>query len=281
MSRSRALEGPRLFDLPGPAARRRIRIGSALSVAGLCLVAAGVGYRFDASGQLSATAWSQFGRSAILRYLLAGVGRTAYAALAAGLLALPLGLAGALGRTSTRAWLRRTAAALVEILRAIPLLLLIYVVLLLLPRYGVRLSPYWMLVVPLALTNGAALAEIIRAGMLAVPGGQREAAASLGLNRAQTLTLVVLPQGLRSVVPALVSQLIYLLKGTTLGYVVSYDDLLNHGQTLAEYTRDLVQTYLVVALIYLAINLALSRLAHALESRRPTHAPSPDLIPQN
>lgn len=275
------VEAPRLFDPPGRLARRRIRAMSVFTVAVLALAAAGVVYRFQASGQLSAAAWSPFGRGSILRYLLAGAERTAYAALAGGVLALPLGLAGALGRVSRRRWLRRSSIVLVEVLRAIPLLLIIYVVLLLLPRYGVRLSPYWMLVVPLALTNGAALAEIIRAGMLSVPSGQREAALSLGLSERQTLGRVVLPQGVRHVLPALVSQLIYLLKGTTLGYIVSYDDLLNHGQTLAEYTRDLVQTYLVVALIYLLINLALSRMAHALEGRRRTSAPPPGLIPQN
>ncbi|MEO9236701.1 MAG: ABC transporter permease subunit, partial [Jatrophihabitantaceae bacterium] len=155
----------------------------------------------------------------------------------------------------------------VELLRSVPLLLLIYAFLLALPRLGLNLPIFWKLVVPIVLVNIAVLAEVFRAGIGAVDRGQSEAAQAIGLRYRQMMRIVVLPQAIRIVAPALITQLISLLKDSTLGFVVSYPELMKQGENLTVYTHLLVQTYLIVAVIYVLINLALGQLARVLEAR--------------
>jgi glutamate transport system permease protein len=144
---------------------------------------------------------------------------------------------------------------------------LIYAFLLALPRFGINLPILWKLVVPIVLVNTAVLAEIYRAGINAVDRGQFEAAVSVGLREGTAMRTVIMPQAVRLVAPALVTQLVALLKDSTLGYVVSYPELMKQGNNLTVYTHLLVQTYLIVALIYVVVNLALSRLAVLLERK--------------
>jgi glutamate transport system permease protein len=122
-------------------------------------------------------------------------------------------------------------------------------------------------VVPIVMVNVAVLAEIFRAGILAVDRGQYEAAAALGLREGTAMRSVILPQAIRLVVPTLVTQLVALLKDSTLGYVVSYPELLKQANNLTVFTHLLVQTYLIVAAVYVVVNLLLSRLAVWLERR--------------
>jgi glutamate transport system permease protein len=143
-------------------------------------------------------------------------------------------------------------------------LLLIYVTLFGLPRYGIDLPLLWKLVLPLTVANSAAFAEIFRAGILGLPRGQDEAARSLGMTAAQSMRLVVLPQAVRLVTPSVVTQLVSLLKDTSLGYVVAFTELLYRAQVLASYNHLLVQTFLVVTAIYLVCNGLLSALAGRL-----------------
>jgi glutamate transport system permease protein len=143
-------------------------------------------------------------------------------------------------------------------------------VLLALPRYGVDLPLFWKLVAPLSVSNAAAFAEIFRAGIRSVERGQLEAGLALGLTRGRAMRLIVLPQAARRVLPSLVSQSAGLLKDTSLGYVVSYAELLYSGKVLANYNHLLIQTYLVIALIYLVINASLAKLARTLEARQRT-----------
>jgi glutamate transport system permease protein len=173
----------------------------------------------------------------------------------------------ALGRLSRNGLLRRVSTAYIELFRSIPLLLLIYAFLLALPRYGINLPILWKLVVPIVLVNVAVLAEIFRAGILAVDRGQYEAAAALGLREGTAMRSVILPQAIRLVVPTLVTQLVALLKDSTLGYVVSYPELLKQANNLTVFTHLLVQTYLIVAAVYVVVNLLLSRFAVWLERR--------------
>jgi glutamate transport system permease protein len=121
--------------------------------------------------------------------------------------------------------------------------------------------------VPIVLVNVAVLAEIFRAGILAVDRGQYEAAAALGLREGTAMRSVILPQAVRMVVPTLVTQLVALLKDSTLGYVVSYPELLKQANNLTVFTHLLVQTYLIVAAVYVLMNLLLSRFAVWLERR--------------
>ncbi|WP_214416544.1 amino acid ABC transporter permease [Sphaerisporangium fuscum] len=257
-----------LFDEPGPRARRRVRIATAVfAVAALALVALAV-RQFAANGQLDAARWQPYATWPMWRYLLNGLWSTVLAAVVSAAIAMAGGLLLALGRLSPRRPARWAAGAYVEVVRTIPALLLVYVVLFALPKYGLDLPLFWKLVVPLSVSNAAAFAEIFRAGIMSVERGQTEAGLAVGLTRGQTMRMIVLPQAARRVLPSIVSQSVGLLKDTSLGFVVSYAELLYSGKVLANYNHLLIQTYIVVALVYLVVNASLSKLARTLEARQ-------------
>jgi glutamate transport system permease protein len=263
-----------LFDPPGPRGRRRIAVATVLSLIALAALAWAAEHQFAANGQLAAAKWRLFGEWPIIRYLLKALLATVKVTLVSGAIALPIGVLLALGRLSRTRLVRWPAAVYTEVMRAVPLLLLIYAVLLGLPSTGLKLPLFWELVWPIALTNAAILAEIFRAGVLAVARGQSEAAFSLGLRYWPTMRTVIIPQAVRQVIPALVSQLVRLLKDSTLGYVVSYVELLYTAGILGQYNHTVVQSFLVVTLVYIVINNILAAAARRLE-RRLTPAASP------
>jgi glutamate transport system permease protein len=257
-----------LFDLPGPRMRRRVVVATIVSVlviAGLVALAVA---QFAGNGQLTAAKWQMFGQWPYQRVLLRGLAKTGEAAAVCTVLVLPLGALLALARLARTPVLRWPAAVFTEVFRSIPALLLVYIFLLGLPRAGLTLPVFWQLVVPITISGTATVAELFRAGVLSMDRGQFEAAYSVGLGYWTAMWLVILPQVIRRMVPVLVTQVISLVKDTTLGYVVSYSELLNSGRTLAQYTQALVQTYLVVAVIYVVVNGLLSRLAVWLEQRQ-------------
>ncbi|MFE3451655.1 amino acid ABC transporter permease [Nonomuraea sp. NPDC059194] len=261
-----------LFDEPGPRARRRIRIATVLGVlAAVALVALAV-RQFAANGQLDYARWQPYATWPMWRYLLGGLGSTALAAVVSAALAMALGLLLALGRLSERRWVRVPSAAYIEVVRVIPALLLVYVVLFALPRYGLDLPLFWKLAAPLTVSNSAAFAEIFRAGILSVERGQSEAGLAVGLTRLQTMRMIVLPQAARRVLPSIVSQSVGLLKDTSLGFIVSYGELLFSSKVLTAYNGLVIQSYLVAALIYLVVNASLSKLARVLEQRSKARA---------
>ncbi|HEY5837000.1 amino acid ABC transporter permease, partial [Streptomyces sp.] len=256
-----------LFDEPGPRGRRRIAVATVCSLLVLAaLVWAGL-HQFAAKGQLDADKWRLFVQWPVVRYLLTGLWATVHITLVSGALALPLGALLALTRLARTRLLRWPAGVYVEVMRAVPLLLLIYVFLLGLPNAGVRLPLFWMLVWPIVLTNAAVFAEIFRAAVRALPAGQTEAGHALGLGHWPTMRLIVLPQAVRQASPSLISQLIRLLKDSTLGYVVSFLELLNSAKVLGEFNHTVVQSYLVVAFVYVLVNAALAFAAGQLERR--------------
>ncbi|GGT14879.1 amino acid ABC transporter permease [Streptomyces griseoviridis] len=257
----------RLFDEPGPRARRRAAVLTAASLVLFTALLAWVLRQFAAHGQLDPAKWRLFGQWPVLRYLLDSLAATVQVTLVSGAIALPLGILLALARLSGTGWLSRPAATYVEVLRAVPLLLLVYAFLLGLPAAGLRLPLFWQLVWPIALTNAAVFAEIFRAAVRALPAGQREAALALGFGHAQTLRLVLLPQAAQQSAPALVSQSVRLLKDSTLGYVVSFLELLNAAKVLGEFNHTVIQSYLVVALVFVVVNGALAHGAARLERR--------------
>ncbi len=250
-----------MFDPPSPRFRRRVlwaSVASAVVVLGLLVL----GLRqFAANGQLDPVRWQPYLTWPVWRYLLAGLWSTVLAAAATGVLAMAGGLLLALRPN-------RFTRAYAEVVRTVPVLLLVYVMLFVLPSFGVNLPVFWKLVVPLALSHAAAYAVVFRAGVDSVDPGQREAGLSLGMSGGVVTRFVVLPQAVRHMSPLLVTQAVSLLKDTSLGYVVSYTELLFNGRVLANYNGLLVQTFVVVAFVYLVVNLALSRLAHHLEARR-------------
>ncbi|UJW34830.1 amino acid ABC transporter permease [Saccharothrix sp. AJ9571] len=266
-----------LFDEPGPQGRRRIRIATALAfLLGLGALAFAL-YQFGVNGQLDPAKWQPYGTWPMWKYLLNGLGGTLLAAGLVLVLAMPLGLLLALGRLSQHRWIRLPARTYIEVFRVVPALLMVFMMLFALPRYGLDLPTLWKLVVPLTLNRSAQLAGVFRAGILSLDAGQGEAAAALGLRPRQAMWHVILPQALRHVLPSLISQTVGTVKDTSLGYVLSFAEVITIGKQLASYNRYLVQTYLVVALIYFVVNFTLSRLGRWLErrERRVGHVAAP------
>ena len=259
-----------LYDVQGPKARRRVLIGSI--VAGLLLLALVVVavLRLRDNGQFEERLYRPFIDQPVLyERLLEGLLNTLKAAGYALVLATVLGVVLAFGRLSHSAVLRLPAIAVIELFRALPLLLLILGIFLAYPiLVGRSLDPLYALVAGLTLYNGAVIAEIVRAGIQSLPRGQSEAALSIGLTRGQNLRLVLLPQAVRVMLPALISQLVVLLKDTSLGFVISYPELLRTGQQTVQVLDNPLQLFVLIAIIYILINLVLSSIATVLEGRR-------------
>ena len=137
----------------------------------------------------------------------------------------------------------------------------IYFFFLVLPQYKIALPSFWMLTLPVALAAAGVLAEIFRAGVNAVPRGQVEAAQALGLSKAKITFKIVLPQAIRFIIPSLISQLVVVVKDTTVAYVVSYPDLMQNARVLITNYDALVSVYLVIAVIYILINVAINKAA--------------------
>lgn len=258
-----------LYDVQGPWARRRQLV---LSIIGGLFVLAvlGVGVaRLADNGQLEADLWTPFWEDPrVVERLWAGLRGTLTAAAYALGLALLLGVLLAFGRLSQQWWLRLPATTVIEFFRATPLLLLILGFFLAWPiLLGSPLDPLYALVIGLTLYNGAVFAEILRAGIQSLPRGQTEAALAVGLRRGQVLRLILLPQGLRVMLPSLVSQMVVLLKDSSLGFVIAYEELLRVGSRIAQFLGNPIQTFTVVALIFIIINFSLGRLAAWLEGR--------------
>lgn len=254
-----------LFDAPGPKAQARIRLFTIGSVLVLLAVVAFVLYQFGVHGQLQAEKWAQFGELPILKFLASGLLNTLKAAAVSAIISIPLGALFSVLRLSQTRWIRWPIGAYIEIFRSVPMLLLIYLFVIGLPAVGVNVPIFWKLVIPIVLGNVAIMAEVFRAGVKALPSGQFEAGEAVGLNYWQNMRIVVFPQALRLVVPALITQLVALIKDTTLGYAASYSELMKSATNLTAYTGYLIQTYLVVGLIYVLLNFAISKLAEVLE----------------
>jgi glutamate transport system permease protein len=257
-----------LYDAPGPRARRRVLIGSVVVGLILAAVVALVLQRLSDTGQFRSAFWEPFTRTGVQRILVRGLGATLRAAGVALLLAVVLGLVLAAGRLSERWLLRQVSGGVVEFFRALPLVLLIFFAFLGLPEVGIEVGAFGALVIGLALYNGSVLAEIFRAGINAVPRGQSEAAYSLGLRKGAVLRLILVPQAVRIMLPTIISQLVVLLKDSALGFIVAYPELLRSGRRIYTNIGNVIPTAIVIAAIYIVINLALSQLATYLEGRQ-------------
>jgi glutamate transport system permease protein len=259
---------PVLADALGPRARRRVLVASIVIGALLAGVLAIAANRLADKGQLSWDRWEPLTRWSVLSFLLGGLVLTVKAAAAGMVGAVVLGTALALLRLSRAAPVRWLATLWVEFFRGVPLLLLIFFTFSGTHRQGIDLSPFRALVIALALYNGAVLCEIFRAGILSLDSGQTEAAYAVGLRYWQAMRVVVVPQAVRRMIPAIVSQLITLLKDTSLGYVITYEELLRRSRSTGEFFRNPLQATAFVALVYICVNLTLSRIARHLELRQ-------------
>ncbi|WP_109474658.1 amino acid ABC transporter permease [Ornithinimicrobium cavernae] len=256
-----------LYDEPGPVTRARLRSWSVVALLVIGLAVGLVCWRLWGQGQFEEDLWAPFLDEPALRTgLVGGLVGTLQAAAMAMALALVVGFAVAVARLSPSRVVQAAGATFVWFFRGPPLLILILFFFLAFPMaFDIDITPFWALVLGLMLYNGAVLAEVIRAGVLALPRGQEEAAVALGMRRGTTLRYVLLPQAVRNMLPAVISQMVILVKDTSLGFVVSYGELLRYGNTAIQVLDNPIQMYLVVALIFIAINMSLSRVAHALE----------------
>ncbi|MFJ6985721.1 MULTISPECIES: amino acid ABC transporter permease [unclassified Streptomyces] len=261
-----------LYDTPGPRAQRRNVLFSVLFFLLLALVLWWVWLKMDDKNQLEWALWDPFFTGeAWNTYLLPGLGNTMKAAALAMVIALPLGALLGILRLSDHRWVRVPAGAVVEFFRAIPVLLLM----LFANELYVQASdissedrPLYAVVTGLVLYNASVLAEVVRAGILSLPKGQTEAAQAIGLRKGQTMTSILLPQAVTAMLPAIVSQLVVIVKDTALGGVlIGFPELLNARSTLAANYANVVPSFIVVAIIFIVVNFALTSFASWLEDR--------------
>ena len=266
---------PVLFDVPGPRARARARIGTAIGAVLIAALIAFVLIRLAGNGQLDPARWAVLfdPNSGVPQALSKALLKTLQVAAVGMVFATAVGLLLAVGRLSDHRWVRVPVSAFIEFFRAIPLLVVIFALYFVLPKFGVDLSAFAALTGGLVLYNSAVLAEIFRAGILSVDRGQREAAYGIGLRKSQVMTLVLLPQAVRRMLPVLIAQLVVLLKDSSLGFIIGYFELLRQARSLVEFfSRDFgstytFQLYVAAALFYIVVNVLLSQLARYAESR--------------
>lgn len=259
-------------DELGPRGRRRVRAATAVSLLAIvAMIAVALG-RLAEQGQLEAELYTDLVAWPVARRLLWNglILFNLRVAVLAMVLSLVIGLGLALGRLALSRAVHWPVGAFVEFFRSIPVLLFIFLIAFGMPRYGVDLGVFGFVVIALTCYHSAVLAEVFRAGILSLPRGQSEAATSLGMTYWQSMGRVVVPQAVRRMTPAIVSQLVTILKDTTLGYIVGrgYRDALRHGQQIAEFLDNRLQTLTLVAIIFILVCLLLSRVASRLESRQ-------------
>ena len=256
-----------LYEAPGPKTHRRMVVGTIVSAFVVLWLVYLVWHQFYVTGQFAPRYWSFFAQWPTWRFLIDGFRGTIAVAVTAGVISLVLGMLLMLGRVSENRALSAACRVVIDFFRGVPSLLLIYFFFLIVPQYGIKMPSFWMLTLPVALAAAGVLAEVFRAGVNAVPKGQVEAAYSLGLTRGKVMRRIVLPQAIHYVIPSLISQLVVVVKDTTVAYVVSYPDLMQNARVLITSYDSLVSVYLVVAIIYILINYAINQ-ASAYVSRR-------------
>ena len=192
-------------------------------------------------------------------------------------ISLVTGTLFALARLSRWSLLRYPAATYIDAVRSTPVFLTIMFTFFGLPRIGITVAVGWSVMTALTIYATALIAEIVRAGILAVPRGHVEAARSLGLSGVQTFTSIILPQAMRIMVPPLVGQYIVLIKSTSIGAIIGLDDLLRRAVILYNGYQNPFQCLIVVACIYFAFLYPLSMVSRRLELREGRAAMFPDI----
>ncbi|MGP4114189.1 amino acid ABC transporter permease [Streptomyces sp. 4N509B] len=262
-----------LYDAPGPRARARNTLYTVVFLGLLALGAWWVWGVLSDKGQLEWDLWKPFFTDSDIwtTFLLPGLWDTLVAAFLAMVIALPLGAVLGIGRLSEHRWIRLPAGVVVEFFRAIPVLVLM---LFANEAYAMWTDldpasrPMYAMVTGLVLYNASVLAEVVRAGVLALPRGQSDAAMAIGMRRSQTMVSVLLPQAVTAMLPAIVSQLVVILKDTALGgAMLSTTELLGTVSLISANYANLIAAVTVVALIYILVNFLLTSFASWLEGR--------------
>ena len=256
-----------LFDTPGPRMRARHRLYSVVAGVALLIVAGFVIWRLAQNGEFAYDKWEPFFTPTYIQALLVdGLLKTLQMAFTAIIFAVVFGLVFGMGKLSDHAWVRWPSFLVVEFFRAVPVLLLMIFIFF---SYGIGegFGSYWSVVIALTLYNGAVLAEVFRAGINAVPSGQSEAAYALGMRKTQVMTSILLPQGVKIMLPAIISQCVVALKDTSLGYYILAPGLTAVGKQIYGEFQNQVQTAFVVASLYIACNLVLTWIATKVQKR--------------
>ncbi len=200
------------------------------------------------------------------------VGGTLRLAIPAIVLGFLLGIFVGLARLSTVWWIRVPATVYVEFFRGVPLVMVIFWMWFIIPQLlQIPLPEYGVALTAFVIFEAAYFGEIVRAGVQSVSGGQVEAARALGLTGAQGMAYVILPQALRNMVPALVTQMIVLFKDTSLASIIGYVDLTKAAQIVNNREIKPFELYLFIAVVYWLCTYSMSRLARRME-RRVSHA---------
>ncbi|MGY3339646.1 glutamate transport system permease protein [Streptomyces filamentosus] len=268
-----------LYDLPGPQARRRHLLYGLASAAVLLGIVAWILYLLFDTDQFTAVKWRPFLYEGIQELLLKGLGNTLKAFALAAVFSLALGAVLATGRLSDHRPVRWIATLLVEFFRAMPVLVMIFFIFV-----ALKVQPLPALVAGLTLYNGSVLAEVFRTGVHAVPRGQGEAAYALGMRKTQVMTWVLVPQAVRAMLPAIISQLVVALKDTSLGFLITYEEFLHAGKLIAsnlDYDLPFIPVVLVISPIYIGMCMLLSWLAGwvARRERRDPRTKGVDVAP--
>lgn len=255
-----------LYDVPGPRTRQRHRFYGLLSMVLILALIGWVLYLLFATGQFTAAKWTPFTYKGIQELLLRGLGNTLRAFAIAAVLSLALGGVLAIGRLSEHRIVRWVSTLLVEFFRAMPVLVMIFFI-----YVALKADPLIALVAGLTLYNGSVLAEVFRTGVHSVDRGQREAAYALGMHKTQVMTHVLVPQAVRAMLPAIISQLVVALKDTSLGYLITYEEFLHAGKLIAsnlDYDLPFIPVVMIISPIYIGMCMLLSWLAHWVSRRQ-------------
>lgn len=264
-----------LFDDMGPKAKRRVLIGSILATAFLVWMLWVAYNRLASNGQFEARRWELFAHPGTWKFLAGGLKNTMLAAIITACISFPLSILMALARLSNKKLLNKFAVTFVEFFRSMPLVLFILFIAVAAPASGVfKISGLWILVTGMTMYYIAIFSEVVRAGIISLPSGQREAAMALGMTYSQSMRLIELPQALYAMTPAIMSQLLFLVQDTSLGYIIPYEELLRRGKNIESFSPiSILQTYIVITLVYALVSLSLLWLTNRIERNRQLPAP--------
>ncbi|MFE7429325.1 MULTISPECIES: amino acid ABC transporter permease [unclassified Streptomyces] len=261
-----------LYDAQGPRAKQRNVLYTVLFVLGAAAVAWWVYDGLAEKHQLDWIKWEPFFTSSQPweTFIWPGLQNTLKAAFFALIIALPLGALFGIGRLSDHRWVRMPAGFVVELFRAVPVLILMIVANAVYAEYttiDTDVRPLYAVVTGLVLYNFSVLAEIVRAGIESLPKGQAEAAKALGMRKGQVMVFVLLPQAVTAMLPAIVSQLVVIVKDTALGgAMMTFPELLASVRPMsANYGANTIACFTVIAVIFVALNFALTSFASWLE----------------
>jgi glutamate transport system permease protein len=251
-----------LFDAPGPRTVARHRVYTVVTAV---LVLAAVAYaakRLNDAGQFEYALWEPFVTPNIMRAIGQAWLETITMAVLSVLGALVFGVVLGVAKLSEHRPVRWVAWVIVEFFRALPvIMLMIFTFYAVFDDLPIGQGAYWSVVLSLTLYNGAVLAEVFRAGVNALPRGQAEAAYAIGMRKTQVMNLVLLPQAVKIMIPAIISQCVVAVKDTSLILIVYPIGLTKILKQLPLSYNNIVPTTLVIAALYIVTNLALTALA--------------------